>query len=511
MKAHLLHRDRDFDSPKAHSATDLAVIEDLGLAGVVAAMAAGDELIAEVARRALLDGLTAVEEVEYRQAALRDCLSHPEAVRRLHEIATSATQRPRQIWGSLGRSPGLVLSHAVRILSALLEDLHDLRALADESGAEFESEAFSRFFAMIVAEIDDAYLELVAAHLRRLEFRNGVLVSARLADGGKGTEYVLRRPEHEPHGLERVAAIFDRSGYSYTLPPRDEQGARALGELHDQGINLVAEAAEQSADHVVAFFRALLGEVGFYVGCLNLRGRLADRDDPICVPEVRPVGETVLDARGLYDVGLALRTDDPLVRNDIAAGDRPLIVITGANQGGKSTFLRSVGLAQLMAQAGIFVAAESFRADLRDGLFTHFKREEDAGMKSGKLDEELARMSEVADALGPSGMVLFNESFAATDEQEGSEIARQVTDALLGAGVKVVHVTHMYELAHGFEADPEVPALFLRAERTDDGTRTFRLVEAPPLSTSFGEDVYRRVFSPTNSRRGYVRRGGLGR
>ncbi|HVW46763.1 MAG TPA: hypothetical protein VHA76_06910 [Solirubrobacterales bacterium] len=495
MKARLLHRGRDFSSPEEVSATDRAVIEDLGLDGVVDAMAAGDDLIAAVAQRALLDGLTETEDVHYRQAALRDCVAHPEAVRRLHEIATSAVRRPRQVWGSLGRSPGLVLSHAVKLLAVLLEDLHDLRGLADESGGDFESDAFDRFFAMVTEEIDDAYLDEVAAHLKRLEFKGGVLISARLGDGGKGTDYVLRRPEHEPHGLERVAALFDRSGYSFTLPPRDEQGAQALGDLRDQGINLVAEAAEQSADHVIAFFTALLVELDFYVGCLNLRDRLADRGDPVCVPEVRPLGATELEAHGLYDLGLALRTDAPMVRNDIVAGDRLLVVITGANQGGKSTFLRGVGLAQLMAQAGMFVAAESFRADLRDGLFTHFKREEDAEMKSGKLDEELARMSAIADALSPSGMVLFNESFAATDEQEGSEIARQVTDALLQAGVKVIHVTHMYELAHGFETAAGVDPLFLRAERTEDGTRTFRLVEAPPLSTSFGEDVYRRVFA----------------
>ncbi|HTR73687.1 MAG TPA: hypothetical protein VMH33_00325 [Solirubrobacterales bacterium] len=495
MKAHLMYRDRDFGPPAEITPTDTALIEDLGLEGIFAAMSGEDPLLHEVARQALLGQIEEVREIEYRQGALRDCLAHPETIRKVHEIAIAATRRPKQIWGSLGRSPGLVLSHAVRLLRSLLKDLHALRELADENSARFESEAFTAFFEMIGRELDDAYLGEIAEHLRRLEFKSGTLISARLGAGGKGTDYVLRRSTKEPQGLERLTTLFDRSGYTFHLAPRDETGARALEDLRDQGINLVAEAAEQSAEHVVAFFTALLSEIGFYVGCLNLRDRIGDRDLPICMPEVGRPGEVELDARGLYDVGLALRTDDRLVLNDIGAGDRPLVVITGANQGGKSTFLRSIGLAQLMAQAGMFVAAESFRADLRDGLFTHFKREEDAGMRSGKLDEELARMSEIADALRPGSMVLFNESFAATDEQEGSEIARQVTAALLSAGIKVIHVTHMYELAHGFEESESVGVLFLRAERTEDGTRTFRLFEAPPLSTSFGEDVYRRVFA----------------
>jgi DNA mismatch repair ATPase MutS len=64
--------------------------------------------------------------------------------------------------------------------------------------------------------------------------------------------------------------------------------------------------------------------------------------------------------------------------------------LTGANQGGKSTFLHSIGLAQLMMQSGMFVGAERFEAAPCPALFTHYKREEDATMKSGKLDEELA-------------------------------------------------------------------------------------------------------------------------
>ena len=75
--------------------------------------------------------------------------------------------------------------------------------------------------------------------------------------------------------------------------------------------------------------------------------------------------------------------------------------MTGANTGGKSTFLRAIGLAQLMMRAGMFVGANAFSADLRDGLFTHYKREEDSTMESGKLDEELNRMSEIVGRLTP--------------------------------------------------------------------------------------------------------------
>jgi DNA mismatch repair ATPase MutS len=170
-------------------------------------------------------------------------------------------------------------------------------------------------------------------------------------------------------------------------------------------------------------------------------------------------------------------------------------MITGANRGGKSTFLRSIGLAYLMMQAGMLVPAESFRAGVCKGIFTHFKREEDAGMKSGKLDEELSRISAIVDVIVPGSVVLLNESFASTNEREGAEIASQIVQALLQMDISVFYVTHLFALAEGFFRAGMRETLFLRAERLRDGQRTFRLLEGEPLPTSFGEDLYRRVFS----------------
>jgi DNA mismatch repair ATPase MutS len=105
-------------------------------------------------------------------------------------------------------------------------------------------------------------------------------------------------------------------------------------------------------------------------------------------------------------------------------------------------------------------------------------------------------MSFIIDHLTPGSILLLNESFASTNEREGSEIAGQIVRALVDAGIKVFYVTHMFDLAHGFCVEETATARFLRAERHADGQRTFRLVEGEPLPTSYGEDVYRRTFDP---------------
>ena len=256
----------------------------------------------------------------------------------------------------------------------------------------------------------------------------------------------------------------------------------------------MANALARSRDHILRFFHMLRTELAFYVGCLNLHGLLTRKGEPVSFPVPATSRERRCSFRGLYDVGLALNLEGRVVGNDANADDKDLVMITGANQGGKSTFLRSVGVARLMMQCGMFVPAEFFTASVCDGLFTHYKREEDATMKSGKLDEELSRMSDLVEGIRPSSMVLFNESFAATNEREGSEIARQIVGALLEQGVKVFFVTHLYGFAHGCFEKKLKNALFLRAERQEDGGRTFKLIEGEPLQTSYGEDLYEAIF-----------------
>ena len=256
----------------------------------------------------------------------------------------------------------------------------------------------------------------------------------------------------------------------------------------------MANAVAQATDHVLSFFKMLRIETGFYVACLNLLDRLSELDEPTCFPEAVTGQGPILSAEGLYDVCLTLTADRRVVGNRLAADGKTLIFITGANQGGKSTFLRATGIAQLMFGAGMFVGGDSFSADLRDGLFTHFKREEDEELESGKLDEELRRMSTIVDQIGPGGMLLCNESFSSTNEREGAGIARQVVQAMIDAGVKVLFVTHQFDLAGGFHAAGLPEALFLRAERDAGRRRTFELIEGEPLVTSYGEDSFEQVF-----------------
>ena len=491
-----LERHADSNHPVTPPSSDEVLSQDLELDTLLNAMGGGNEFLYETATRIVLSSLRDPEAIVYRQQVLADCLDHPEVIRDIYRLAIEALASERDA-GSLwrGAMPDWILQRSVRLLKRYLDVLKRLRQIADERSESFRSEGFRRFFAMVREELADDYIEVVEQHLRELELERGVLESAELGRGDKGRGYIFHRPPEQQRGWKHRLPFGNRpAGYSFELHPRDQSGFRALKEIAAKGINPVADAVAQSADHVRSFFTMLRIELAFYVGCLNLRASLDAKGEPTCFPEPVAEGRLALSARGLYDVCLTLHLEDRVVGNEVCGDGKSLVMITGANQGGKSTLLRSIGVAQLMMQAGMFVGADAFRASVVAGVFTHYKREEDVTMESGKLDEELSRMSAIADEIAPNSTLLCNESFASTNELEGSEIARQVVRAMLDKRIRVFFVTHMYDLGHSLYAQQLETALFLRAERQPDGPRTFKLLEHEPLPTSYGEDSYWRVF-----------------
>jgi hypothetical protein len=492
VKAHLLYQDRDFDVAAELPPNQADLIQDLELGAVLQTMAARDKFLLDISTRVMLAGLDDPDDIRYRQQILADCIAEPEVIRRMYGIAVGALQDKRGVWGYwASQRPTGILSGAVGQLEVLVARLRELRQLADEQAGKFRSAGLVTLLQSLQRDLDDDYLDTVSSHLRQLRFRGGELISARLGPDNSGIDFVLRSGSTKRGWKERVG-IEPRSVYSFSIAPRDDAGAQALEAMADRGINLVANAAAQSADHVSSYFTMLRAELGFYVGCLNLHAALSAQSQLVTFPAAEPSSPPEFSCRDLRDVSLALRTEH-VVGNDVDADGKSLVVITGANSGGKSTFLRSVGQAQLMLQCGMYVTAGAVRASVCRQVFTHFIREEDRSMVSGRLDEELKRMSAIADQIGPGSLILFNESFAATNEREGSEIARQVVRALLEAGMKVFFVTHQFDFADSFRRQRPEAALFLRAPRQPDGSRTFKLTVADPLPTSYGQDIYYRI------------------
>jgi hypothetical protein len=493
MKVRLMHPDHPFDPEVELPGQAQAVIEDLGVDLLVRAMARDDDYLAQIAMPALFWHLTDPEVISFRQDVLADCVAHPDVFRALYQAATDSPKVERGILlGWHATKPMARLHRSRTVMLGHLDLLRRVRAEADAHASELRSAGMRALFASVQDELSDAYLAEVERYLDLVDFRGGLFETVRLGMANEPTGFVLRVPAKRPGLWDSLTSAFHP--HTVTVAERDLAGAEAMAELQELGCVVAADALSQSADHVKAFFVSLRREIGFYVAALNLYESLHGRGLPTCRPVIRPI-EGGLRALDLYSPLLALRGEQP-VPSDVDATDSNLVVITGANQGGKSTVLRAVGIAQLMTQCGLFAAAEEFSAAPVTSVFTHFRREEDDSMRSGKFDEELARMSRITGGISPGSLLMCNESFASTNERDAASVGGDVLLALRDAGIVVYLVTHQYELAARLRNE-RADGTFLRAERLDDGTRTHRIVPGEPLRTSFGQDLYDEVMAGT--------------
>lgn len=483
MNPFLLFPAQDFRIETTNCPQAEALVADLNLESILSCMAAGDRVIYETCRSALLNPLQSLEDIRFRQVNLGEAFRNSALVRQLYDISIAVEKRRKQAWfWRTAANVSGIFTGTIKLLKVYGGMLAVLRNLANTELDVLGPSGFRNFLALLQQELaDTSFLTLLA----ELEDRE-VLISASLGGYLQGTDYVLRRKNNQ--GFWRRW----RFAPSYTLLPRDDSGAIDLRLRRDRALNEATNALAQAGDHLAHFFASLRRELAFYVGCLNLAGKLEGLSLPICSPCLSSPPERRHSWQGLYDVGLALAEGGKVVGNELAPTEKDLFLITGANQGGKTTFLRSIGQAQLMAQCGMFVGGDSYCAPVYSGIFSHFTRAEDKTMSQGKLDEELARMSRLIDGLEREGLVLLNEFLAATNEREGSELCRQITRALIESGVQVFAVTHLYTYAASFLGEDNTQ--FLRAERLKDGRRTFKIIPGEPLATAYGEDVYRQLF-----------------
>ncbi|MFG6392822.1 MAG: hypothetical protein K1W24_01325 [Lachnospiraceae bacterium] len=299
-------------------------------------------------------------------------------------------------------------------------------------------------------------------------------------------------------GVYDIALVFKSAGREQKVVPNDfsfnkEPSFFVVTGPNQGGKTTFARSLGQAAyfSGMMAFYSHFTEEMAFYKGVVNFMKRMEELDITLVMPQPQPSGVKNTDLKNLYELTMAIYMQKKPVGNDLSLKDNTLLLITGANQGGKSTFLRSYGIAQILMQCGMPVPADSFTTPLYGQVFTHFTRREDEQLNSGRLKAELKRMGEMVQAAEPHSLFLLNESFASTTEKEGSQIADGILHAFYDMGITTIMVTHLFQLARSLYNKKIKGMAFLVAERKDDRTRTFKMVPGEPGYTSYGTDLFK--------------------
>ena len=516
MKVHLLLPE-GWETPAGIPAMSRDVLRrDLDLRTLVQGIAGRDDVLYDTLMETMFAPLLEPELLRWRHEMLRDALAHPEETMRLYRICLEADHiREGRVNWLQNYDVSTTYQGAVNYLLNFSTLLRLLRSLAAEYTPLFRSAGFLNLFRTLQEELSDEYLESLQRELdgQKLVLVDGVLLSAGLNEALETVDYVMHRREKSIKDLNPFKGqlymlgketgddnigkkLWERLTYEQRrreMAPEPNGLARDDITLRqERAVNRVANALAQAAEYLASFFDRLRKELAFYIGSLRFTQKMEELGMPWCIPELTAADADSRSWEEMYDVSLVYRNKAAVVGNILTAENKNLYIVTGANQGGKTTFLRSFGQAQLMAQCGLPVGAKAYTAPYRRAVFTHFRQEEDRYLKSGKLDKELELMDRIADHVRSGDLVLFNESFASTNEREGSEIGREITEALVESGVEVVSVSHLHMFAASFRGREGVQ--YLRAERLDSGQRTFRLLPGEPEETAYGEDIYRRIF-----------------
>jgi DNA mismatch repair protein MutS len=463
---------------------DPGVLADLRLDQVIeaaSAVAAERELVASL----LSQPVSSIGILTYRQEVFGDL----EDTALFEAAGTFATQM-RQVRAHLNQLTGMrsVQQRQGWLLDAAAIYCDAVQNLAASLASRLvASRGLLAFRGYLAGYLDSAAFSQLAADTAD---RKKDLAQVRYLVRIKGLRVEVSRYAGEADYSAEIAQTFERFRHGavkdYLVTYRGWPGMNHVGE---QILDRVARlfpgeftALDQYCQRHAGFLDATVGqferELWFYLAWLDHIAPLRSAGLSFCLPEIS-AGSKQIYARDTFDLALAakLAGGTPVVTNDFElANPERIIVVSGPNQGGKTTFARTFGQLHHLAATGCPVPGSAARLYLPDRIFAHFERVEDLANLSGKMEDDLLRIQEALRAATGRSVVIMNEIFTSTTVSDATFLGRKVLEKVAELDCLCVYVTFIDELA-GF--GPTVVSMAATVDPGDPVRRTYKVVRKP--------------------------------
>ena len=457
---------------------------DLNLDQVLEAMTAGREQyeLAPIFGEPLRDA----DGVAYRHEVLRDLEKHEvlEPVSRFAEAMGEMREHLAQV-----RKLHYQLQKQAWFLDAAGIYCDAVGGLAQQMAAcKVTSRGFRGLSAFLADYVSsDRFSSLAAETLALKDAIAGIRYAVRIY----GPRVTVSRYEGEPDYSAQVQETFAKfrqgavRNYLVRLPELadmdhvEAQIAGLVARLYPDVFGTLAGYCARHGDFLDPVISRFDRETQFYLAYLELIGRLKAAGLPFCYPRVSARSKQVA-AAGTFDIALACKLVPgvgTVVTNDFYLdGPERVFVVSGPNNGGKTTFARAFGQLHYLASLGLPVPGRSAQLFLPDRIYSHFEREEDIETLRGKFDDELIRVHQILQQATADSVIVMNESFSSASLTDalftGTEVMRQILDL----GCLGVYVTFVDEIASLSEATVSLVSQIAPANPAE---RTFKVLRKP--------------------------------
>lgn len=504
MEIKLIATDNDAQRLKTDSKL---LLRDLKLNLLLDIIAAGDEELRKISCKQMMMPATQKSELSKRHSVLRDAINHFDLFYKIYQWACQALDKIQTYDDSTKLKYNYIIPVPKKILTQVETALAALAYLENISGSlrrenKFTSEVLLSFCREFTGYYTDNFLKEVQAFLHSLSIlkkTDAVCVGAHLGKGLKMSDMsLLRILDNEGSSEEKkgLLSFVLKSDKFHEIKIENTTIENEVREIIDASLTWILKTVSDFNYTVKHQLEQLKYQFGFYCGALNLYNFLKERGIKTCFPEFSE-GSKVLKVSELYDLFLVIK-DRSAVANSISYEGVSNYIITGVNQGGKTTFLRSFGTAQLLAQSGYFTPASQYVCNIYQSIFTHFPEDEDSSLKHGLLEQELLKLHDIVNRITPDSLLLLNETFATTTDYDAAYLAKELLSGIGDSGITCLFVTHNYEFSHSLYRKKQNENVFLRADREEGGDRCFRLIEGEPLKTGHALDLYQEVMKESS-------------
>jgi DNA mismatch repair protein MutS len=477
---------------------DPAVLTDLNLDQIVAAVA-GDreerELITRVLQQPVRDAAT----IRYRHEVFTD-LEDPA----LLDAFAQFTKQLRQARTHLDQLAGMHSVHQREgwFLDAAAIYCDAIRALAtDLTTSEISSRALTALRDYLAGYAGSpAFTRLAADTAARTSDLAAITYQIRI----RGLRVEVSRYDGEPDYSAEIEKTFERFRQGgvkdYRVQYRTWPGMHHVGaqiaelvaRLYRHEFTALERFCREHVPFIDPVVRQLDRELQFYLAYLDYIRRLRSAGLPFCYPELT-AGSKEIFARSTFDLALAARLVEsrkPVVTNKFHLTDpERVIVVSGPNQGGKTTFARTFGQLHHLACTGCPVPGTSARLYLYDQLFTHFEREEDLADLTGKLENDLLRIQKALLAATGDSIVIMNEIFTSTSVADARFLGQKVMAKVMELDLLCVYVTFIDELA---SLGPTVVSMASTIVPDNPAERTYEVVRKPADGLAYALAIARK-------------------